>query len=169
MPGATILIADDDAISSRYLQRLLSREGHHIRIVTTGDAALGACDIDPPDLVLIDLVAPRGHGFDVCRRLKEQHSTRLIPVVIVTSPSDAGERLKAIESGADDFVLKPFDPTELRARIRSLVRLKRYTDELESAEAGILRLGPTIEAREPPTPGHRQPPGGDGSTLRPSP
>src|SRR5207237_4378231 len=69
---------------------------------------------------------------------------------------DAGERLKAIESGADDFVLKPFDPTELRARVKSLVRLKRYTDELESAEAVILGLGATIEARDPSTNGHCQ-------------
>jgi putative two-component system response regulator len=165
MPSATILIADDDATSARFLQRLLSREGHQVRIVTTEDAALRACETDPPDLVLIDFVAPGGHGFEVCRRLKEHHSTRLIPVVIVTSQSDAGERLKGIEAGADDFVLKPFDPTELRARIRSLVRLKRYTDELESAEAIILGLGATIEARDPTTRGHCQRLARYGTTL----
>jgi putative two-component system response regulator len=165
VPGATILIADDDATSARFLQRLLSREGHHVRMVTTGNAALAACETNPPDLVLIDLVAPRGHGFDVCRRLKEQRSTRLIPVVIVTSQFDAGERLKGIEAGCDDFVLKPYDPTELRARIRSLVRLKRYTDELESAEAVILGLGATIEARDPTTRGHCQRLARYGTTL----
>jgi putative two-component system response regulator len=151
---ANILIADDDAASAGFLQGLLSTEGHQVRIVDTEDAALTACKSDPPDLLLIDLVAPRGHGFAVCHRLKAHRSTRLIPVVIVTSQADAGERLKAIESGADDFVLKPFDPTELRARITSLVRLKRYTDELESAEAVILGLGATIEARDPTTQGH---------------
>jgi len=165
MPGASILIADDDATSARFLQRLLSREGHHVRIVTTEAAALSACESNPPDLLLIDLVAPRGHGFDVCHRLKEHRSTRLIPVVIVTSQGDAGERLKAIECGADDFVLKPFDPTELRARVRSLVRLKRYTDELESAEAVILGLGATIEARDPTTRGHCQRLAQYGTTL----
>src|SRR5262249_58489 len=77
-----------------------------------------------------------------------------IPVVIVTALSESGERLKGIEAGADDFVLKPFDPTELRARVQSLVRLKRYTDDLESAEAVILGLGATIEARDPLTRGH---------------
>jgi putative two-component system response regulator len=92
----------------------------------------------------------------VCRRLKEQHATRLIPVVIVTSQANSGERLQGIEAGADDFVVKPFDSTELRARVRSLVRLKRYTDELESAEAIILGLGATIEARDPTTQGHCQ-------------
>src|SRR5947208_11848837 len=137
MDSATILVADDDTTSARFLQRLLTREGHHVRIVESAEAALSACEADPPDLILIDLVA-RGHAFDVCRRLKEHQSTRLIPVVIVTALSESGERLKGIEAGADDFVLKPYDPTELRARVQSLVRLKRYTDDLESAEAVFL-------------------------------
>jgi len=156
MPAATILVADDDVTSARFLQRLLTREGHHVRIVTTEEDALEACETKPPDLVLIDLVAPRGHGFNVCRRLKEQHVTRLIPVIIVTSQSDSDERLRGIEAGADDFVLKPFDTTELRARVQSLVRMKRYTDDLESAEAVILGLCATIEARDPTTQGHCQ-------------
>jgi putative two-component system response regulator len=155
MDSAAILVADDDTTSARFLQRLLTREGHHIRIVDSAEAVLAACEADPPDLILIDLVA-RGHAFDVCRRLKEHHSTRLIPVVIVTALSESGERLKGIEAGADDFVLKPFDVIELRARVKSLVRLKRYTDDLESAESVILGLGATIEARDPLTRGHCQ-------------
>src|SRR5436190_2380830 len=153
---ATILIADDDEISARFLKRLLTREGHHVSVVHSGEEALRACTANPPDLVLIDLVAPAGHGFDVCRRLKEQTATRFIPVVVVTAQSDRGERLQSINAGADDFVTKPFDAAELHARIRSLVRLKRYTDELESAEAVILGLGATIEARDPNTQGHCQ-------------
>jgi putative two-component system response regulator len=155
MVSATILVADDDTISARFLQRLLTREGHHVRIVDSAEAVLSACEADPPDLILIDLVA-RGHAFEVCRRLKEHQSTRLIPVVIVTAISESGERLRGIEAGADDFVLKPFDATELRARVQSLVRLKRYTDDLESAETVILGLGATIEARDPLTRGHCQ-------------
>jgi cyclic di-GMP phosphodiesterase len=153
---ATILVADDDDISARFLKRLLTREGHHVSIVHSGDEALRVCTANPPDLVLIDLVAPAGHGFDVCRRLKEQTATRFIPIVIVTAQSERGERLQSINAGADDFVTKPFDAAELHARIRSLVRLKRYTDELESAEAVILGLGATIEARDPNTQGHCQ-------------
>ena len=155
MPApASILIADDDEISARFLKRLLLREGHHASIVTTADEVLAACASNPPDLVVIDLVAPRGHGFDVCRRLKEQPKTRFIPVVIVTSQNDRHDRLAGIDAGADDFVSKPFDVMELHARIQSLVKLKRYTDELESAEAVILGLGATIEARDPTTQGH---------------
>ena len=155
-PSASILIADDDDISARFLKRLLTREGHHVSIVHSGDEALRACAANPPDLVLIDLVAPAGHGFEVCRRLKEQSLTRFVPVVIVTAESERRDRLDGINAGADDFVAKPFDATELHARIRSLVRLKRYTDELESAEAVILGLGATIEARDPSTNGHCQ-------------
>jgi putative two-component system response regulator len=135
---------------------LLTREGHHISIVGNGEDVLKTCATNPPDLVLVDLVAPRGYGFDICRKLKEQTSTRLIPVVIVTSQADRQDRLDGINAGADDFVGKPFDVAELHARIRSLVRLKRYTDELESAEAVILGLGATIEARDPSTRGHCQ-------------
>jgi putative two-component system response regulator len=155
MLPATILVADDDTISARFLQRLLTREGHHVRVVDTAEAVLEACETDPPDLILIDLVE-RGDAFDVCRRLKDHAATRLIPVVIVTGLSESGERLKGIEAGADDFVLKPFDIAELRARVQSLVRLKQYTDDLESAESVILGLGATIEARDPLTRGHCQ-------------
>src|SRR5438067_956149 len=155
MLSATILVADDDTTSARFLQRLLAREGHEVRIVDTPEGVLLACEADPPDLILIDLVA-RGHAFDVCRRLKDRQSTRLIPVVIVTAQAESGERLKGIEAGADDFVQKPYDPTELRARVQSLVRLKRYTDDLESAESVFLGLGATIEARDPLTQGHCQ-------------
>jgi cyclic di-GMP phosphodiesterase len=153
---ASILIADDDEISARFLKRLLTREGHHVSIVDNADDVLRVCATDAPDLVVVDLVAPQGHGFAVCRKLKEQPATRFIPIVIVTSQADRQDRLAGIDAGADDFVSKPFDPMELHARIKSLVKLKRYTDELESAEAVILGLGATIEARDPTTQGHCQ-------------
>lgn len=155
MRPASILVADDDPASTDLLRDLLSREGHLVTAVDTGAAALTACASDAPDLVLIDLIK-HGHGFDVCRALKDRHETRFIPVVIVTSQSEQGERLRGIEAGADDFLIKPFDAPQLRARVRSLLKLKRYTDELESAEAVMLGLGATIEARDPLTKGHCQ-------------
>jgi putative two-component system response regulator len=154
--NAEILVADDDETSARYLRRLLSREGHSVSVVDTIDRALEACSRNPPDLVLVDLVEPRGHGYELCRRLKNQTATRFVPVVIVTSQSDRRERLKGLESGCDDFLSKPFDAAELHARIQSLVRLKRYTDDLESAESVIMGMGATIEARDPSTNGHCQ-------------
>jgi putative two-component system response regulator len=153
---ADILVADDDETSVRFLRRLLSREGHRVSVVSTVEAALDTCEHDAPDIVLVDLVEPRGHGFDLVRRLKNQHATRFIPIVIVTSQSDRRDRLRGIEAGCDDFLVKPFDSAELHARIQSLVRLKRYTDDLESAEAVIMGMGATIEARDPLTNGHCQ-------------
>jgi putative two-component system response regulator len=153
---ASILVADDDQISARFLKRLLTKEGHDVAVVHSGDDALAACQSAPPDLVLVDLVVPHGQGFEVCRQLKAQSATRFVPVVIVTAQGDRADRLKGIEAGCDDFLIKPFDSAELHARIFSLVRLKRYTDELESAEAVILGLGATIEARDPTTNGHCQ-------------
>jgi putative two-component system response regulator len=154
--GASILVADDDDTSALLLKRLLTREGHRVTLVRSPDDALKSCAANPPDLVLLDLVAPSGSAFDVCRKLKQQPNTRFLPVVIITSHSDREQRLRGIEAGADDFLAKPFDNAELHARIRSLVRLKRQTDELESAEAVILGLGATIEARDPYTRGHCQ-------------
>ena len=156
MLDASILVADDDETSARYLKRLLSREGHCVSVVDTLEQALAACARNPPDLVLVDLVAPRGHGYELCRQLKDQSATRFVPVVIVTAQSDRRDRLKGLEAGCDDFLIKPFDAAELHARIQSLVRLKRYTDDLESAESVILGMGATIEARDPSTNGHCQ-------------
>lgn len=151
----SILVADDDELSAKFLRRWLTREGHEVQSVSTAQAAVDACLTAPPDLILLDLVAD-GSGFDVCRQLKNSDATRLIPIVIVTAEADHAARLRGIDAGADDFLAKPFEPHELRARIRALIRLKRYTDDLESAEAIILGLGATIEARDPSTRGHCQ-------------
>jgi putative two-component system response regulator len=153
---ASILVADDDETTARLLKRLLTKEGHRVTIASTGEEALRVCGTSPPDLVVIDLLSPDGRGFEVCRKLKGQRATRFIPVVIVTSEFDRGQRLEGINSGADEFLPKPFDSATLHARVKSLIQLKRQTDELESAEAVILGLGATIEARDPCTRGHCQ-------------
>jgi putative two-component system response regulator len=155
MLPATILVADDDQPSADLLHDMLAMDGHVVQCVNTRQRALELCTRNPPDLVVLDLVA-QGQGFEVCRVLKNNEGTRLIPIIIVTAESDRRQRLRGIEAGADDFLSKPFDPVELRARVRSLVRLKRYTDELESAESVILGLGATVEARDPSTQGHCQ-------------
>jgi putative two-component system response regulator len=153
--AAEVLVVDNDEVSGRFLRRWLAREGHGVTIVTTAAQALDACRSQPLDLVLLDLVIG-GEGFTLCRQLKNDPATRLIPIVIITAESDREIRLRGLAAGADEFLTKPFDPAELRVRMSSLVRLKRYTDELESAEAIILGLGATIEARDPSTRGHCQ-------------
>ena len=88
---ASILVADDDQTSARFLKRLLTKEGHDVAVVQSGGELLAACQSAPPDLVLVDLVVPHGQAFDVCRRLKAQSATRFVPVVIVTAQ---GEELR---------------------------------------------------------------------------
>jgi putative two-component system response regulator len=104
----------------------------------------------------MDVLMPRLDGFEACRSIKSDPATRLIPVVLVTALADTNSRIKGLEVGADDFISKPFSEPELRARVRSLLRIKHYTDELDSAEAVILSLALTIEARDGTTDGHCQ-------------
>jgi putative two-component system response regulator len=104
--------------------------------------------------VLLDVNMPRLDGFDVCRRLKGDPATRLIPIVLLTGLTAIEDRVRGIDAGADDFLTKPYAVAELQARVRSLTRLKRYTDELDSAASVILSLARTIEARDPCTGGH---------------
>jgi putative two-component system response regulator len=150
----SVLIVDDVAGSARLIESLIAPDGY--TVLTVGDAveALRLVRADPPDLVLMDVMMPLLDGFEACRAIKQDPATRLIPVVLVTSLEDAASRVRGLDAGADDFVSKPFNAAELRARVRSLIRVKRYTDDLESAESVIVSLGLTIEARDSTTAGH---------------
>jgi putative two-component system response regulator len=151
-----ILVVDDYDANLNLLARLLSRDGYVVYKATNGLDALTLVAREQPDLVLLDVIMPRLNGFEVCRELKRQASTRLIPVVLVTSLQGSQDRIEGIEAGADDFLTKPVNPHELRARVRSLLRIKRYTDDLDSAESVIMSLALTIEARDAYTDGHCQ-------------
>ena len=151
-----ILAVDDQQPNLTLLTQMLEAEGHIVRTAGTGLSALEAIDRQPPDLILLDVGLPDINGFEVCRRLKHNPLTRLTPVVMVTGLNSREHRIEGINAGADDFLGKPFDSGELRARVGSLLRLKRYTDDLESAESVILSLALTVEARDPYTDGHCQ-------------
>ena len=127
--------------------------GHEPVSVPDGIAALAAVTWQPPDLVLSDVSMPGLNGFELCRRLKADPKTRLIPVVLITGIGDEF-KLQGIEAGADDFLSKPFSPGDLRVRIRALLRMKAFIDEMEYAEAVLCALGKSIEARDPSTEGH---------------
>ena len=150
----TVVVADDDEFVREFLQRLLTNDGHTVLVAQNGQQALDLAAKNSTDLLLVDVQMPVIDGFDVCRTLKSDDVTRLTPVVLMTGGGDRDGRLVAIEAGADDFLTKPIEALELRARVRSLIRLKRYTDELDSAEAVILSLALTIEARDQYTEGH---------------
>ena len=149
-----ILVADDIKANRELLEGLLRRDGYTVRLAADGAEALAMIRADPPDLVLSDVLMPKVSGFDLCREIKAAAATRLIPVVLVTSLSEREDRIEGINAGADDFLTKPVDAHELKARVRSLVRLKRFTDDLDSAESVILSLALTVEARDRYTSGH---------------
>jgi cyclic di-GMP phosphodiesterase len=149
-----ILVVDDEARNVEVFSRLMTRLGYEVLAATSGELALQAVERDRPDLVLLDVNMPGIDGFEVCRRLKSDARTRLIPIVLITGLNATEDRVRGIEAGADDFLAKPPVVAELEARVRSLTRLKRYTDELDSAQSVILTLGLTIESRDPSTLGH---------------
>ena len=150
----SVLIVDDIAGNARLVEALLAPDGHAVRTAGDGAEALRLIGDAPPDLVLMDVMMPVVDGFEACRAIKQDAATRLIPVVLVTSLDDTASRVRGIEAGADDFVSKPFNAPELRARVRSLLRIKQYTDELDDAESVIISLARTIEARDTTTGDH---------------
>jgi putative two-component system response regulator len=151
-----VLVVDDVEGNVRLAESVLGPEGYVVSWAHDGESALAEIHRHHPDLILLDVMMPGLDGFETCRQLKKDPATRLIPVVLVTALRDSRDRIRGIEAGADDFLSNPFNPHELRARVGSLVRIKRYTDDLESADAMILSLAMTIEARDASTNGHCQ-------------
>ena len=150
----SILVVDDHPENAMELSELLSTRGY--RTVSAQDAAAAEIEIRraPPDLILLDVIMPGKTGYELCRQLKDDPLTRLIPIVMITGLSAHEDRLLGIEAGADDFLSKPINPEELFARVRSLLKLKEFTDELETAESVICTLGLSVESRDPYTEGH---------------
>lgn len=151
-----ILVLDDMAANLRLISRWLRADNFGVRTCDDPETAIDAVLKHQPDAILLDVRMPRHDGFSICRALKLDPHTRLIPVVLMTAANDPSDRLQAIEAGADDFVTKPLNREELTARLRSLVRVKRYTDDLDRAEDVIVSLALTIEARDAYTEGHCQ-------------
>ena len=153
-----VLVVDDEPGNREMLTRLLHRHRYDVRTAEDAEHALDylASTSLLPDLILLDVMMPGVDGFELCRRIKEEPATRLIPVVMLTSLDVSQHKIDGIKAGADDFLTKPVQFEELTARAASLVKLKRYTDDLESAESVILSLALTVEARDSYTEGHCQ-------------
>src|ERR1700693_2458721 len=150
----TILVADDQATNRELLEELLTTEGFKVASVSNGTAALEQLSILPIDLVLLDVMMPQLNGFQTCEKSKANPETYLIPVILITALSDKQDRLEGIKAGADDFLTRPVDRTELLARVGSLLKLKQRTDELERAESVLFSLARSIEGKDPYTHGH---------------
>ncbi len=149
-----ILAVDDSALACELLKDELIKEGYQVSTAQDGEEALAKVAAESPDLILLDVVMPKLDGYEVCRRLKSDGKTVLIPIVMITSLHATEERIRGIEAGADDFLTKPFNRQELLPRVRSLLKLKRHTDELENAETVLFSLALSVEAKDPYTTGH---------------
>lgn len=138
-----VLVVDDDPDMAGFLARLLSQQGLQAEIASDGHEALAKIAASPPDLVLLDVQMPGPDGFEICRRLKSNEATALLPVVLVTALEDHASRVAGIEAGADDFLSKPVSREELIARVKTLRRLHETRKELEGR-----RLAAEVEQKE---------------------
>src|SRR6185437_5210610 len=152
--AATILVADDHSANRELLEELLTTSGFTVVTADDGAAALQQFKRLKPDLALLDVMMPHLNGFEVCARIKADKETYLTPVILVTALSAKEDRVEGITAGADDFLTRPVDSSELLARVHSLLRLKRHTDELERAESVLFALAQSIESKDPYTQHH---------------
>lgn len=141
-----ILVVDDVRENVRLLEAVLEAHGYEVVSATDGHAALELAVSAKPDLVLLDVLMPQPDGYTVCRRLREQDETAVLPVIMLTA-SEGSEKTRSIEAGADDFIPKPFNRDELLTRIRSLLRIKRYHDTIKSQATELRDLNRTLEKR----------------------
>ncbi len=140
-----ILIIDDSATVRAQMGRWLEDMGYEVSLAENGRAALAAVHLDPPDLIILDLGLPDMDGLDVCTRLRSEEDGTRIPVVVLTSSEAEQDRIRSLEMGAEDFISKPPSLTELRARIRTLLRSKHLSDRLLISYLEMDRLGSFAE------------------------
>ncbi|MFZ0734380.1 MAG: HD domain-containing phosphohydrolase [Candidatus Sulfotelmatobacter sp.] len=152
--GSRILVVDDQPSIAGLMSQLLTIRGYDVVTASNAEQAEAEVRRQPPDLILSDVMMPGKSGYDFCRTLKEDPTTRLIPFVLITGLSDSSDKVRGIEAGADDFLNKPVLAEELIARVKSLLRLKEFTDELETADSVLCTLGLIVEGRDPYTEGH---------------
>lgn len=151
---ARVLVVDDNPNTMSLMRDLLSTRGYDVVAVPDAEQAEAEILRQPPDVVLSDVVMPGKSGYELCREMKDNPATRLVPFILITGLSEREDRVRGIEAGADDFLSKPIFPEELFARVKSLIKLKEFTDELETAESVLCTLGLSVESRDPYTEGH---------------
>jgi two-component system phosphate regulon response regulator PhoB len=133
---ARILIVEDEAALSTLLAYNLEKEGFTVRVAADGEQALEALAEEPPDLVLLDWMLPHLSGIEICRRIRRDPETRDLPVIMLTAKGEETDRIRGLDTGADDYVTKPFSPAELVARVRALLRRARPAIGADELTAG---------------------------------
>jgi putative two-component system response regulator len=151
-----VLVVDDRPLNVELITAYLEEIDCHVEVARDGLEALQAVKTVRPDLVLLDVMMPGMDGFEVCSRIKSHPETRLLPVVLVTALGNTADRIRGLEAGADDFIVKPVERLELVARARSLLRLKGLYDKLDDAERVIFSLARAVEAKDGATESHTE-------------
>lgn len=152
--NSRILVIEDNTSIRDILVDAIKELGYSISSADNGLQGLEDILDNPPDLVITDIAMPGLDGYELCSSIKRNKHTRLIPVIMLTGNDNFESRMRGIEAGADDFLAKPCRMVELQARIKSLLKLKHYTDDLESAQEVIFSLALAVEAKDPYTRGH---------------
>lgn len=155
-PNSKILIVDDSLANIETLEQILEDFNYKIFRAFDGDEALKMIDKIEPNLVLLDVMMPGKNGYEVAEIVKQNKKTRLIPIIMLTALGGQDERLRGYQVGVDDFISKPFNIFELRARVRNLLKLNSYINELDHAEQIIFSLARTVEAKDKYTVGHSE-------------
>jgi adenylate cyclase len=145
--AARILVVDDTPANVKLLVDILTAKGYAVTAATSGEEALVRIGLNPPDLVLLDIMMPGLSGYDVCRKIRANPATALLPVVLCTSLDPKQERVNGIEAGADDFIPKPINQQELFARVKSLLRIKALQDEVKAQAAQLAEWNIRLEDR----------------------
>ena len=153
---ASILIVDDLNIHLELMEAIFEKEGCHVLTANNADEALQLLEKASPDLAIFDVMMPGMNGYDLCKMLKEKSGARFFPVILVSSLSELEDKIAGIEAGADDFITKPFKSIELTTKVRSLLKLKRFQEELDHSESVILTLAVALESKDPYTKGHSE-------------
>lgn len=151
-----VLVVDDNPQNVDLLEAYLVAGDYDVLRAFDGEDALEKIAVNKLDLIIMDIMMPKLNGYEVCRRLKCRDDTRLIPVIMLTALNELNDKVKGIESGADDFLSKPFNSLELLARVRSLINTKRLNENLESAKNIIVTLSLAIEAHDSFSSGHSE-------------
>lgn len=151
-----ILIVDDNKVNIELLRAQLKPYNYRIETALDGEDALAKVTKDPPDMVLLDLMMPKISGYEVCKAIKQNKLTQFVPVIVITALQELDDKLKAIELGADDFLVKPFNKLELITRIKSLLRMKELHDDLDNSENILFTLAEALEAKDIYTRGHSE-------------
>jgi len=149
-----ILVVDDEAANRGLVRRVLEALSYQVREAADGEYALEEVAREIPDLILLDLEMPRRDGYGVLRVLKADPKTRLVPIIMLTSHEQLTAKVKAVDLGVDDYLVKPFNVAELSARVHSLIKLKRFTDELENASRVLEAISLCVEERDRYTGNH---------------